>query len=508
MKDTLAIIRTSTERQEIESQRKELLEFIKKDGINVKQVQVIGEAGASAIKLDERYRRNLDKVYDLINAGNVKIVYAWSLDRIGRDEETLIKFKNFLIEHKVNLKTVNPTMTLLNPDGTVNNGMELAFSLYITLAKQEMQQKKARFKRAKERNRENGKYNGGSSVLFGYKVDEHGFIVPDPVESENLKLLFELYSTGKYSMKKLETEIRERGMRTKYTLNATHIARYLRNDVYCGRGNYPAIVPAGLFDKVQALMKENVTLLSREHTHSYFGTKMIICPECGHYFVANLRSYRCHQHTLGKCGNSLTISMPIVDGLLWHFAKMLELDAQLNRDKSDIEILKGQLEVLHQKERTLSVSSVETKIANTKRLYMDAMITREEFEQAMKRHNDADKDRKDRLLEVQEEIKGVKKEIERLEQPSGFWEEMASLGFKIESLRDEKKMRDIIHETIKKTDVTRTKHGFELVMSSYKDFQMKAEYWPRKKKLFINGIPEDVKKYKLDRSKLKTCNAK
>jgi hypothetical protein len=70
-------------------------------------------------------------------------------------------------------------------------------------------------------------------------------------------------------------------------------------------------------------------------------------------------------------------------------------------------------------------------------------------------------------------------------------------------------MRDIIHETIKKADVSRTKHGFELIMTSYKDFQMKVEYWPKfGKKLFINGIPEDVKKYRLDRSKLKTYNAK
>lgn len=503
MKEYIAIIRTSTERQELESQKKELLDFIKKDGIDLELVEVIGEAGASAIKLDERYMRNIEKVYSLIENNNIKCVYAWSLDRIARREEMIMSFKNFLIERKVNLKLANPVLTLLDPDGSVNLGMELAISLYATLSAQEMQQKKARFKRAKQRNKESGKYNGGSSVLFGYKVDGRGFIVPDPEESENLKLLFELYSTGKYSMKGLETEIQERGMRTKYTLNAPHIARYLRNDVYCGRGNYPAIVSGELFDNVQALMKENVTILSREHTHSYFGTKMITCPECGHYFVANLRSYRCHQHTLGKCGNSLTVSMPIVDGLLWHYAKMLELDAMLNRDKSDIEKLKERLEVLHQKERTLSVSSVETKIANTKRLYMDAMITREEFEQAMKRHNDADKDRKDRLLEVQEEIKGVKKEIERLEQPSDFWEEMSSLGFKIESLRDEKKMRDIIHETIKKADVTRTKHGFELIMTSYKDFQMKVEYWPRKKKLFINGVPDKPENYTLDRSKLK-----
>jgi hypothetical protein len=64
-------------------------------------------------------------------------------------------------------------------------------------------------------------------------------------------------------------------------------------------------------------------------------------------------------------------------------------------------------------------------------------------------------------------------------------------------------MRDIIHETIKKADVSRTKHGFELIMTSYKDFQMKVEYWPRKKKLFINGVPDKPENYTLDRSKLK-----
>lgn len=509
MKDILAIIRTSTERQEIDSQRKELLDFIKSDGINSNRVTVIGEAGASAIKLDERYRRNLDKVYELINAGNVKIVYAWSLDRIGRDEETLIKFKNFLIEHKVNLKTVNPTMTLLNPDGTVNNGMELAFSLYITLSKQEMQQKKARFKRARERNKEMGKFNGGPNILLGYKV-ENGFIVPDEIEAEKVRLMFELYATGEYSVKKLSNEMRERGLSgERYKMQPPHVGRYLRNQIYCGRGNLPAIIPAELFDKVQQLLSDNVTLLSREHTHSYFGTKLIKCPECGHYYCTNIRSYRCNQHVLKKCDNSLSVSLSVIDGLLWHYAKMLELDYQLNLSKTDVKSLKDQLKVLKQKEKTLSVSAVETKIANTKRLYMDAMITREEFEQAMKRHNDADKYRKDRLLEVRRDIKNTEEEITRLSDKSNIWDDITKLGFKIESLRDEKKMSAIVHRRIKEAVMTRTERGFELIMTSYKGFPMKVEYWPKfGKKLFINGIPEDVKRYKLDRSKLKTCNAK
>ena len=196
MTQYLAIIRTSTERQEVETQRKELLEFIKKDGVDTKQVTVIGEAGASAIKLDERYKRNLEKVYSLIDQGGIKCVYAWALDRIGRNEEVMFRFKQYLIDHQVNLKIVNPSLVLLNADGSVNSGMEIAFSLYVTMAKQEMEQKKARFKRGKKRNYETGRFNGGSRPIFGYKVNDDGYVVPDPEESEMIVTLYELYSTG------------------------------------------------------------------------------------------------------------------------------------------------------------------------------------------------------------------------------------------------------------------------------------------------------------------------
>ena len=210
MEDIIAIIRTSTERQEIETQRKELLEFIKNDGIDESRVRVIGEAGASAIKLDDEYRRNIEKVYEAVDGGGIKCVYAWALDRIGRNEQVMFGFKQYLIDHKVNLKIVNPSLVLLNADGSVNSGMEIAFSLYVTMAKQEMEQKQARFKRGKKRNVEQGRFNGGPRPLFGYKKNENGYVVPDPIESEIVITMFTLYSTGRYSGKALSDEIFER----------------------------------------------------------------------------------------------------------------------------------------------------------------------------------------------------------------------------------------------------------------------------------------------------------
>ena len=150
-KKVIALIRTSTEKQEVESQKRELIEYILKDGINEDDIIIVGQKGASAIKLDEAYKRNLDIVYKHIDEGNISAVYAWHLDRIGRNEEVLMNFKYKLIDNKVQLVIKNPSLRLLDEDGSVNAGMEMAFSLFATMAKQEMGTKARRFERAKRR---------------------------------------------------------------------------------------------------------------------------------------------------------------------------------------------------------------------------------------------------------------------------------------------------------------------------------------------------------------------
>lgn len=172
-KKVIAIVRTSTTQQEIDSQRKEVLSMAIADGYSIDEIEVVGRAGASAIKVDEAYQENMNRVYELIDTiPTIEAVYAWAIDRIGRNEEILMKLKNTLINKKIQLVIKNPSLRLLEANGDVNAGVELAFSLFATMAKQEMEQKKARFNRARKRNDEKGKYNGGY-VAYGYigKVD-------------------------------------------------------------------------------------------------------------------------------------------------------------------------------------------------------------------------------------------------------------------------------------------------------------------------------------------------
>ena len=459
MKDIIAIIRTSTERQEIESQRNELLSFIKNDGIDESRVYVIGEAGASAIKLDEEYRRNLEKAYTLINNGGIKCVYAWALDRIGRNEQVMFGFKQFLIDHRVNLKIVNPSLTLLNPDGTTNSGMEIAFSLYVTMSKQEMEQKRARFKRGKKRNVEQGRFNGGPRAILGYKVDDNGFVVPDEKESEIIVTMFTLYSTGEYSGRKLSDEIYERyGKR----IGQEVIAFYLKNPTYCGMTDemyvsgrkYPAIISKELYDRCREVADNNRLMEKSDKVNLCTG--VIRCPDCGKRFYCNFNYYRCYGRTDHSCNNSVSIAVGVLDNLVWDYARLLETDMILNHNKDDIRKYNEEIKLLETKIENLAAdTSYDSKTKNTKLLFARNLITESDFEKLMQEHFEVDKKRRDTINSYKEKIRMIKASIKSLESGDEIMR-LLDIRAELVSLEDRMVMKEIIKRQIKTVYISLT----------------------------------------------------
>ena len=250
----ILIYRTSTDRQESEEQLKETLEYAGSFG--ARNIVEIGGEGLSAIKLDDQYVKTIEKVFDLIDEGDIECVYAWSIDRIGRNEELLMKFKNRLIAAGVQLRIKNPTLQLLNDDGSVNSGMEIAFSLFATMSKQEMELKKKRFKRTKDRNKREGKYNGGR-IKFGYSVDKDGYYYPDPVNGEHVRDIFRMYAETPASISYITKVYVERGVFTTSLKTAEAlINRMLKDKGYIGQTFYPRLVDDGTFSLVQEKLKE------------------------------------------------------------------------------------------------------------------------------------------------------------------------------------------------------------------------------------------------------------
>lgn len=335
MVKAIALIRTSTDRQEIESQKEQVLQMCYYDGLTDDEIIIVGKQGASAIKVDDAYLENMNKVYELIeNYPTIKTVYVWAIDRIGRTREHLSNFRETLLRKKVQLIIKTPYLKLLNEDGSENVGVGIAFSVFIEMAIQEMQQKVERFKRGRERNRKQGKWNGGPRTLYGYKIGENKFMVPDEYDAKIVREIYEEYATGKWSIRKLREEMNNRGYeRNGMKLTFETVKTCLYNGLkYCGKDdktNFPPILSEDIVNKVNEQLKKNVRI-QKSLTHHYFAHGIFRC-SCGKRMVICHDHYRCITST--ATGKNLVgidsqctakynnMSLRVLDGILWRVAK-------------------------------------------------------------------------------------------------------------------------------------------------------------------------------------------
>nr|DAY33818.1 MAG TPA: integrase [Caudoviricetes sp.] len=482
-KKVIAIIRTSTTQQEIDSQREEVLSMAIADGYSIDEIEVVGRAGASAIKVDEAYQENMNRVYELIDTiPTIQAVYAWAIDRIGRNEEILMKLKNTLIKKKIQLVIKNPSLRLLEANGDVNAGVELAFSLFATMAKQEMEQKKARFNRARKRNDEKGKYNGGY-VAYGYMVKD-GYIVINEEEAKIVRLIFTELASGKYSCDGLARELQDRGIKFKgRKMLFSNVRGILKNKIYCGEQlntagsvrNVPQIVSKELYVKAIAAISANNPSKTNSTTNRYcFGLRLIKCPYCGCHFSVAAKLYQCHNHNRNyydsrqgfeKCPNGISIGAANLDRLLWYAAATVHFDylKQLTGERD--EEIDGKIEVLNQKIQHLQsmIDSLSDKRKRINLVFMDGDITKE--------------DRDSRLSKLVRDNETYAVQIREYEEEIG----------KLTALKDGDVGDEIVFESFRSLMMLDDKElQCKIVRKHIKNIQLeKAEYAPYKRVLKI-----------------------
>ena len=131
MKTILCVIRTSTEEQETASQKKDMLEFCISRGFKEEDIEWIEVAGASARKQNEKYVQMIALIKStILNNPDIKNCALWHLNRLGRVDSILVEMKNWFIENHIQVYVKNPSLTLLNSDGSVNSGTEIAWGLF------------------------------------------------------------------------------------------------------------------------------------------------------------------------------------------------------------------------------------------------------------------------------------------------------------------------------------------------------------------------------------------
>lgn len=483
-KKILVFLRVSTDSQDLQGQKNEMRDYVKTMGYDEDDIIYLENKGASAIKLNDKYIDMINTLKDYIDRQIIDCVAVWHINRLGRSDEVLTELKNIFIKNKIQFICKNPSLVLLNEDGSVNSGTELAFGLFSILVKQDFEEKKAKFKRAKTEMSKKGMFVGGHSRKFGYKVDDNNYLVEDEEESRIVRLVFQLYSSGEYSAYSLAKELNSRGYtRFGKPFDRRFVSNIIQSRQYTGLPDekwndrvYPPLISIEMFEKCRGIAEGNKIVL-RSGKKMVLCSKLVKCPECGYSFTSKGKYFRCNSVAENRCGNNITLRESVVNEIAWRVAFMEHMDYLMEVSENNAQIYNERLEVIEQKLNTLNGVIAES--SSKKKRIIDSFI---------EGYLDL-KERDLRLSKLQDDILIHQRDIKALEE-----ERSAILGLleNVNKERDEMLYYDTL-DTIGngvKTDEERYKiihqHILKIVPSRY-------QYGERSKKAKgDNGIMIEI----------------
>lgn len=402
------VARVSTPQQTESPQLEDLREYAK--GLGFQNIKEFGTTESGFLEMDDKQGWNL--VVDFFETHpEYKTLVCTELSRLSRVKSTLMLIEEYLVKNKIQLIVKDINFFLFNEYGVVTAGADMIFTLYASFASSEMSNKRERFKRALKEYRKLG-YSIGGKVLFGYnreyvkvphrtKPQSKYFI--NEKEKEEILTIYKWYAFGidgdlsKTSVRTITQKCIEEGM-SKYLHSKRNVTKCLKEQAYTGfkethnriknpeYWNYhkydkPKYLPAEsylclyppifegedayLFDYVQSRMQENNSKISngipiiKERKHTTILSKLLVCPNCGRYLHGEYRvkdgrqhfTYRCafSRGAVHKCSFTTTISMRMIDSIIWQFCKIevRKIKVEESEIQSEVESKEIQKKILN-----------------------------------------------------------------------------------------------------------------------------------------------------------------
>ena len=323
-------------------------------------------------------RDDFQRLIDDVRAGRIDLIIFTRLDRWFRNLRHYLNTQDILDKHGVSWTAIEqPYFDTSTPHGRafVNNSM--------IWAELEAQNDSDRILGVFDDKVDNGEVLSGSTPL-GYKiVNKH--LVPDD-DAPTAVAIFQYYrKTGNLSMtlRYMESEfglVRSAASLKNMLTNTKYIGEFRDNKNYC-----PAIIDRDLFFDVQRLLKINIKSGKK---HDYIFSGLVVCDDCDHIMsgcqqraggrvradgtriVYKYSVYRCRQGVnLHRCPNrKLVFETPL--------EKML-----LERIRPELENYIAEYEVANLPALRTDAKrrSVEGKMQKLKDLYLNDLITMDEF---------------------------------------------------------------------------------------------------------------------------------
>lgn len=291
--------------QSIDGQIRECTEFAERNDIQIINTYVDrAVSGTSA-----EHRTQFQKMIADSAKQQFQVVLVYKLDRFARNRYDSAIYKSKLKKNGVKVLSAKENITD-SPEGIILEGLLEAMDEYYS----------AELSRKCKRGIREGiikGHNMGGAVLYGYKRENKHFII-DETTAPAVKLIFEMYASGNYTLSKIAQTLNEQGYRS---VNGNPFKRWgvsdiLHNDKYTGTHyidgiaepeKCPPIIDTELFEKVQGMLQKSASKAREQRTdHVYALTGLVQCGICGQAICGSSSKSNGKHYFYYKCRNRET----------------------------------------------------------------------------------------------------------------------------------------------------------------------------------------------------------
>lgn len=235
-------------------------------------------------------RKEFQLCMQYLDKNNIKNLVVEKVDRLTRNSQSAIEIDNWLAEDADRRLHLPKNGLVLHKNSTSQD--RFMWDIYVAVAKQYTNNLREEVKKGVMEKLNQGWYPGTRPPVGYVHSGEKGrkTQVVDPATAPLVKLAFELYDTGNYSIKTLCAELKNHGLvnRVGKPLSKSYVHYMLRDKFYIGimtwmgveyQGKFDPIIDEDLWERVQARLGSGTT--PRVEKRLTLMHRKAVCEECG-----------------------------------------------------------------------------------------------------------------------------------------------------------------------------------------------------------------------------------
>lgn len=478
MKKVVLIIRASSDKQETESQKIDMYNYIFNDGYSKDKIYPI-ENIESATK--SRELKGLNEMLQVIDDNPIETIYCWDLSRLSRIGVVLESIRNLCIDKKIQMVCKQQNFRLLEDNKEPNFNNLLLFDLYKNTIMQDAKYRKEASQRGIRNAAAENRFLGGKDALFGYQIVNKQYAI-DEYESKIVQNIFELYETGTHSFTTIQKEILSKYSKSIHRLivgeilnNRYYTGEKILKDGYKFERQYPALITKETFDNCTKILATRHNRKFDKSKSIYYAARLSKC-HCGETLVAfgTQNQYKCKSFIEKRgCKFGDNIQINLLDSLSLNAAWNEDYHAKMNINDVEIEKIKDDINVLQNKVKSSENQLEEIRDKKRKQLmkvYETNDVPSDDVERAIRNEKSRINNEN---LEFTKEITRLQSYIQSLEpyqtiddNGNEVWIDNRKVLL-IEELSDTQRY-DLVHQYIKHISITNlNKNTKEIVITSF-----------------------------------------